>query len=172
MSADTRKLILVDTNVALEAYRVGCLKPLCTHHRIVMVTKCVEETQTGLHLRDSSDTIPIDLLRSSLAEIPEVSRRGLAALDLRLPNGPYLDDGEKHLLAHALERADSFLLCGPDKAMVRGAHKLGMIERLVSLEQIAKEAHVAKRQLGKLGTHFRSVWLEEERTKALMGLIT
>jgi hypothetical protein len=119
VSENTKKVVLADTNVLLEAHRIGCLKALCAQHSIVTVRKCIEETQTGFHLRPPEGTISREFLQSSLLEIAEVSKLELATLELRLPSGPYLDDGEKHLLAYALTRSDSYSLCGPDRAMIR-----------------------------------------------------
>ena len=45
-----------------------------------------------------------------------------------------LDIGEASLWAHALNRDDAWVLCGPDKASVRFGVRLGFRERLVSLE--------------------------------------
>jgi hypothetical protein len=171
VSANARKVVLVDTNILIEAHRTGCLNALCTRHHVVSVCKCIEETQTGHGNRTPDETIPLDLLKSSLAEINPVSVTELAALELQLLTGPYLDPGEKHLLAHAITRTDFYLLCGPDKAMVRAAHKLALIDRLISLDQLATEAHVAGRQRKRLRPNFKTQWLEEERTKVRLGHI-
>ena len=47
-----------------------------------------------------------------------------------------LDAGERELWAHALTRADAWVLCGPDKASLRIGIRLGLRDRLVSLEQL------------------------------------
>jgi hypothetical protein len=171
VSESTKKIVLVDTNVLLEAHRTGCLKALCAQYSIVTVSKCIEETQTGFHLRRPEDTIAREFLLSSLADVAEVSEVKLATLELRLPSGPYLDDGEKHLLAHALTRSDAYLLCGPDRAMIRAAAKLNLTERLVSLGQLAVEANVGNRQIKLLSENFGKRWLEDERAKAVFGIL-
>jgi hypothetical protein len=113
----------------------------------------------------------MEFLRSSLAEINPVSDVQIATLELRLAKGPALDDGEKHLLAHAITRQDFYLLCGPDKAMIRAANVLTIMEKVVSLSELATEAHVAARQLQRLGPNFKKPWLEEERAKVRLGYI-
>jgi hypothetical protein len=171
VSENTKKVVLADTNVLLEAHRIGCLKTLCAQHLIVTVSKCIEETQTGFHLRPPEGTIPRESLQSALSQIAEVSKIEVATIELRLPTGPYLDDGEKHLLAHALTRTDSYLLCGPDRAMIRAAVKLNLSEKLVSLAQLAAEANVGTRQLKLLRENFGKRWLEDERAKAVLGIL-
>jgi hypothetical protein len=168
---NAKKIVLADTNVLLEAHRTGCLKALCAQHSIVTVSKCIEETQTGFHLRPPEDTISREFLLSSLSKIAEVSKIELATLELRLPSGPYLDEGEKHLLAYALTRSDSYLLCGPDRAMIRAAAKLNLIERLISLGQLAAEANIGNRQIKLLSENFGKRWLEDERAKAVFGIL-
>jgi hypothetical protein len=171
VSSNAKKIVLVDTNILIEAHRTGCLTALCAHHHVVSVNKCIEESQTGYGNRSPEETIPLDVLRSSLAEINAVSEIEIAALELQLPSGPYLDEGDNHLLAHAIARKDFYLLCGPDKAMVRAAYKLAFIERLVSLDQLATEAHIAGRQVKRLRPNFKTQWLEEERVKVRLGHI-
>ena len=47
-----------------------------------------------------------------------------------------LDQGEASLWAHALNRNDDWILCGPDRASLRCGVRLGFRERLVSLEEL------------------------------------
>ena len=169
MSEIEPKIILADTNALLEAYRVGCLKTICSIHRIITVEKCVEETQTGFQNRDHDETIPRQLIEEIIT-IQSVSDLDRAKLLLKLPNGPHLDDGELHLLAHALTRNDAWLMAGADIALIRAVEKLGHIERLISLGEVARLSHIGSNQLGRIARHHQKPWLDEQRLAALMGL--
>ena len=63
-----------------------------------------------------------------------------AAVLLRDPLAANLDLGERSLWAHALTRADAWVLCGPDKASLRFGVRLGFRDRLVALEGLFKDA--------------------------------
>ena len=93
-----------------------------------------------------------------------------AELTLQLSSGPHLDDGERHLIAHALSRADTWLLCGPDKASIKALHKLGQIDRVVTLEALMRDAGMGRRQIEKLAPNYTDAWLAKLRTSLALGL--
>ena len=92
--------ILVDTNVIIEAHRVGCWRGMASEFRLITVEKVVEETQTGHQNRAEEQHIDQATLREQLDQVAAVSRSQLAAIDLDYP-AHGLDAGEHHLVAFA-----------------------------------------------------------------------
>lgn len=128
--------VLVDTMVILEAHRTGCLGVLTARYRVETVAKCLEEAQTGNHRRSRDSRIAeADLLRG-LAAVHPVKKHDRAAILTCDPMASNLDDGERELWAHARQREDAWLLCGPDMASLRLGVRLGYRDRLVSLEHL------------------------------------
>lgn len=161
------QIVLVDTNVIIEAIRTHCWAALRGHYGIATVEKCVEEARTGDAYRPGYVAVEDEDLRERLAW-HKVSRGEQATLVLREPRAESLDAGERHLWAHALTRQDAWLATTADAAAVRVAVHLGWKDRLVSLEQLTSDcgARIAARQLNK---QFRNEALSEWRTRALLN---
>ena len=152
--------MLVDANVIIESHRIGAWRALAGGYRIETVADCVTETQTGFQLRRSEQSIALGELRASLAEEHPVGDRERAELLIRI-EGIALDRGEESLWAHALGRNDGWFLCGPDRASLRCGVRLGLGDRIVSLEVLlervghrAREARVAPKR------HYTRQWQE------------
>jgi hypothetical protein len=120
--------VLVDTNAILECFRVGGWRALAGGYGVETVEECMTETQTGYQRRQPEQQINGAELRASLVSVhsvgdPELARVAVSAPDIAL------DIGERCLWAHALTRADAWVLCGPDKASLRFGVRLGLRER-------------------------------------------
>lgn len=167
--------VFVDTNVILEAFKTGCWAAICDRYAIETVEKCIEETQTG----DPDDPrrvhVDRDTLVAGLEGRHNVSRRDLAALILKHPHCQGLDDGEQHLLAWMQANgvaSDSLILISTaDKAAIVATNKMGLIDSLVALETIARDAGVARGPLDQLAGHYSGGWLDEVKTKIRLGII-
>lgn len=133
-----REPVLVDTNVILEAFRVGAWRALSGGYRLETVEDCTTETQTGFQRRRPEQRIDADTLRSSFAAVHAVDDTQLAAVAIQA-GGIALDPGEQSLWGHAMTRKDAWTLCGPDKASLRFGIRLGHRERLVALEWLLDE---------------------------------
>lgn len=149
--------VLVDTNVILEAHRIGAWRALAGGYRVETVEECVTETQTGYQRRRPEQQIDAGQLRASLAAVHHVDLRELAAAAVRAPDIA-LDVGEHALWAHALGRTDTWVLCGPDKASLRFGVRLGHRGRLVALERLLADA--GYRAKGTLKPAYTIAWLE------------
>lgn len=160
------QVILVDTNIIIEAVRVGCWSALTAHFRIETVAKCCEEARTGDLRRAGYVQVSEKDLQTRLT-VHGVSDIELANLALRDPDCSRLDDGERHLWAHGLGRNDEWLSCCCDHAAVNAAVRLGWQDRLVALEELANHAG-AKAALKNLKSQFRSARLSEWRTAAML----
>ena len=127
--------MLVDANVVIEAHRVAAWRALAGGYGVETVEDCITETQTGFQLRREELAIASDELRASLAAVHAVSDRERAELAIRI-QGIALDRGEESLWAHARGRDDDWFLCGPDRASLRCGVRLGLQDRIVSLETL------------------------------------
>lgn len=147
--------MLADTNVILEAHRVGSWRALASGYGVETVEDCVTETQTGFQRRRSERQVDVRGLRASLAAVHPVGNRERAEMALRA-HGIVLDRGEASLWAHALHRDDAWVLCEPDKASLRFGVRMGFRERLVSLERLLNDA--GHRPRSPLRTAYTKTW--------------
>ena|ERR1019366_505595 len=150
--------ILVDTNIIVECHRTACWNALTGGYRIETVETCHTETQTGFQRRRPEQQITADAL-SRLANVAAVTDVERAAAAVRDPHIAVLDPGERDLWAHALTRTDAWVLCGPDKASLRLGVRLGLRDRLVSLEELLND--VGHRPRIPLRDNYSVRWLAE-----------
>ena len=90
-----------------------------------------------------------------------------ARFRLEYADADRLDRGERDLLALACGRTDVFELCSCDKAAVRAAHVLGILDCMVSLETLADT--VGTRPNPALRSQFTETRMREWRTALLLG---
>jgi hypothetical protein len=136
MNKDDR--VLIDSNAIIEAHRLRCWSNLFAFFSIETVEMCVLECASGsrqLH----RDYVPVDTcaLRQNAVvhTVNDVMRRELICQE---PSAIDIDDGERDLLAFAITLPpNAFLICSPDKACMKVAAKLGLLDRLVSLQALA-----------------------------------
>lgn len=159
------QVLLVDTNIIIEAFRTRYWKALCGHFSVETVEACYQEALAGDPLRPGYVKVDANELASGLRAQHKVSELELVQLDLQLPAAGTLDAGERHLLAHGLTRSDAWLASCADRAGVRAALALGWEERVVSLEKLAR----AVGQRPSLAGHYSESWLSEVRTDHLLG---
>ena len=150
--------ILVDTNVILECHRTGGWNALTGGYRIETVETCVAETQTGFQRRRPEQQISADAL-SRLADVAVVTDADRANAAVQDSHFAVLDPGERDLWAHALTRTDAWALCGPDKASLRLGVRLGLRDRLVSLEEL--QTDIGYRPKTPLRDNYTVRWLAD-----------
>lgn len=160
------QVVLVDTNVIIEAHRVKCWKALADYFSLETVEKCVEETQTGAQNRSPEENIDQAGLKKSLRAIHPVSQ--LERMEFSLRNAVPLDPGERDLLAHAASRTDAWILSSPDKAAMRAASVEGWLDRLVSLEALCIDLRI--RLASDLKRNYTTEWHSTEAVKLRLGL--
>ena len=117
------------------SWSLASWRALTGGYGVETVEDCVTETQTGFQRRRPEQRIDAGELRASLAVVHSVEDHERAELAIRVPD-IILDRGEASLWAHALQRGDAWVLCGPDKASLRFGVRMGLRERLVSLERL------------------------------------
>ena len=154
--------VLVDTNVIIEANRLDVWNRLFGSYRLDTVTKCVEECDTGNQRR--SNLVPIDTKAIiKILKPKNVIDKQIANLILCCNQAEDLDPGEKHLLSYALTLTDdTYYVCSPDKACMRVAYGLGMLDRFISLEELMRGC--GAKVVG-LRTNYLKSWLERFKTE-------
>ena len=159
-----RGTVLVVTNVILEAHRTGSWRALTGGYRVETVEDCLTKTQTGFQLRRPKRHIDETELRDRLADVHAVEDLERAVLAIRAGNIA-LDRGEASLWAHALNRDDDWILCGPDKASLRCGVRLELRERLVSMEGLLDDVG------HRLGTALRAAYTRQWHERMLGELV-
>lgn len=166
MPFQRNQIVLVDTNVVIEAHRTGCWNQLAEYFRLCTVEKVIEETQTGFQLRRAEQQIDRTVLRASMHEIADITDEMRFNFNIR--NGhPTLDDGERDLLVHAETLRNAWLLNSPDMAVIRFANSRGWLDQLVSLE--AMNAHLRSRLRETFCENYTERWLSTQKTDFLLG---
>ena len=101
------QVVLVDTNIIIEAVRTNCWTAITAHFIIETVDKCCEEARTGRAHRPGYVEIDEAALRTRLT-VRRITETEMAALGLRDAEIFHLDPGELELWAHALSRTDAW----------------------------------------------------------------
>jgi len=163
----TPSLVLVDTNVIIEAVRTGCWAGITGRLTLESVEACRNETLAG-----SADTIPgyVAVTRDDIGRlfavhsVDDVTR---AAFKLAYADADGMDPGEHDLVAHACSLPEQdWVLCSPDKASIRAAVALGFGDQVSSLEDLARA--VGARPAPPLRRQYTSAWLSSFRTKVVL----
>jgi hypothetical protein len=161
-------LILVDTCVIIEAHRTGTWSALHRGFHLETVETCIIEAQTGKANRLQPMVSDVEL-RQCFRNVSNVSALERATHAANF-NGelPDLDPGELDLWIHALQRKDSWFLCGPDRASMKFGCELGHQDQLVSLAQALDLLNVGT---GGLKDHYRSRWLADVKVNFTLGIL-
>jgi len=158
------QIVLVDTNIIIEAVRTRCWKALAGHFTVETVEKCLEEARTGDPMRRKYVAVEPEHLRG-VNKAHAVTPLEKLRLAVTLPTADELDAGEQELFAHASGRTDTWIGCCADRAAVKAAFALGWKDRIVSLEVLAQSVGAKP----ELKMHFRERWLSDLRTAFLLG---
>lgn len=157
-------IVLIDTNVILEAHRVSCWRALSEYFSLHTVDKVIEETQTGYQNRRPEQTIDESELKVTFKHIEMISDLQVIQFDMSNPKGLPLDDGEKALIiyAHMIDK-NFWFLNSPDKAAIKYACTCGWGDGIVSLEAMSKHLKLSLKQPMK--QNFTESWLAQEKFK-------
>lgn len=161
--------VLVDTNVIIECHAIGCWASLAGTHEVETVEQCILETQTGMQRRRPEQRIDEAVLRTSLHAVHEVTEEQLA--EVMLLGGGAIDEGERHLWAHALSRgsADPWILCGPDRGSLRFGYNAGLQANLISLEELFTQRNLPYPR--GLHEHYGRAWHSQQLTQLRLGIL-
>ena len=157
--------VYVDTNVILESHRCSCWKALAGTFALDTVCRCIEECATG-NRSACAVQVDCDELAHQLAP-KSVQPEWVADLTMCLGGQVFLDPGEAELLAYVIHDTDAWFICSPDRAAIRAAWLLGLLDRVVALEAMASQTGSRP----PLRRHFTEPWLAQVRTDlALEGM--
>ncbi|WP_281213675.1 hypothetical protein [Shewanella insulae] len=150
-------IILIDANVIIEADKLKTWKAIAGAYNLHTVETVVKEALRkpaqgqGISMTEAS-------LRGSFSTIHTVSEDESADWILSYPEllDSAIDDGERDLLTyfHCCGDKKIWFLCGPDVGAMKGLHGMGLLDRLVSLEQLQKNCGIKN----KIQNHFNQKW--------------
>jgi hypothetical protein len=167
--------VFADTNVILEAFRTNCWTAISNHFAIETLQKRDEETLTGYPGDPRHIAVTPAELSAGLAHQHQVSRKELATLVLDHPACSTLDDGETHLFAWLSARkilpSTLIVVTTADKAALVASNRLGWLDCVTSLEDLARRAGVGRVNLDALALQYRDDWLSCIKTKIRPGII-
>ena len=163
--AGSKRMILLDTNIIIEAVRTGCWNGLRGHHELVTVEKCREEARSGAARKPGYVVVEDHHLNTGI-QIVSVTDTDRAHLFVECSEAMGLDQGEKDLWAHAYSRADDWSAACADQAAVRVAMQLGWGDRLISLEELVRSAGARTKK--ELKTHYTTRVLSNWRTRFML----
>lgn len=152
--------VLLDNNTIGDAVDLGVWDGLLGAYSGQLETVAEVEAEAGTYFRQMANGVALMKSLRKL-QIHDVSKSEQAALAINLP-GVDLDAGERDLWAHSINRKDAWILCGPDKASIRAAVRLGLKDRLISLEQLLEDAGLSKKGLPQNQT---KKWLDRVRSE-------
>ena len=162
-------VVLVDTNVVMEAVRTRCWNAITGGVRVETVEECRDEARRGD--RGRPGYLPVsdaDLAR--MRAVHGVGEMERVTFSLAYPDAQNMDAGERDLFAHAFARSargdDVWIVCSADKACVRAAVALGWHERMHSLGALVAAVGAVPRPA--LLDHFGERWLSTCRTEFLL----
>jgi hypothetical protein len=138
-------VVLLDNNAIGDAVDLGVWKGLTGAYAGQLETVSEVADEAGTYFRRKADAAE---LMESLRRLPahEVTDGERADLVTRT-EGLALDKGERDLWSHAVGRTGSWILCGPDRASLRAAVRLGLQDRLISLEALLEQAGLSTKNL-------------------------
>ena len=127
----------MDNNAIGAAVDAGLWRALSGGYRLETVDQVADEA--GTYFRKLPNHVELAADFEARVKVHPVSEDERSALLTRI-EGIALDPGELDLWAHALPRTGEWIFCGPDKASMRTAMRLGLRERVVSLEHLLRDA--------------------------------
>jgi hypothetical protein len=133
---------------------------------VITVERIAEELAAGDRFRSDYVDIDVEELPSRIT-VEKVEQTEIINLELELAGKVIMDEGEKELLAHARSRSGEWTICSPDNSSIRAAIILGIHERLISLEDLARKA--GSRPV--LEKQYREKWLRRKVTQFLLDVI-
>lgn len=153
--------IFIDTNAIQAAHRSACWNALRKFYKLETASFCLEEAvRSNRNGRKLVDRSIDDLKKEVVAH--DVTDAHRAVLLYALQGRVDLDDGERDLLSIAMSfKGDVWWLCGPDKATLRAMYLLGSMDRMCSLQLLARNAGVNN---GQLEVQYTEKWLSAKRT--------
>ena len=156
--------VLLDNCAISACFEAGAWNALCGYFQLETVEEVASEAATGAANRAIID--PAEF--RSKVKVHEVSRKARLDKQSEYADLSRLDDGERDLWVHALDRTGSWILCGPDTASIRFGVRAGHADKLISLEELLKKmGYTIKKPLK---GHQTAAWLRARVSEFTMEL--
>lgn len=161
-------IVLIDTNAIIEAHRVACWQEVTGFFAVETVEKCVEECASGKQHRKHYTPVDTTALRERI-RVHDVNEAMRMSLLLEEPHAVDIDAGEQDLLSYALATNEiAYIICSPDVACMKVAARLGMIDRLVSLEKLLSSSGGGSRDFRE---NYTERWHRKKRNTIAIDLL-
>jgi hypothetical protein len=158
--------LLMDSNAIIDSHTFKCWKTLHKNYSVETVQKCVEECVSGANRLKKVPIVEIDLISQLSAPPHPVDNQMRAELAARIGGVP-MDDGERDLMAFVITQdPKALIVCGPDKALVRAAARLKLLDNIVSLEQAAVAVGWSRKF--RWDDKNTTSWLRQTKTQVLL----
>jgi hypothetical protein len=161
-------LILLDTSAIIEANKLKFWNALEKGFQLETVRKCIDEIKAGNFRGGTRLNIDVNRLAKGIV-IRDVNREILTTAVLASDGKlGHVDLGERDLIAYAFSRPEgAFFISAQDKACIRVGGVLGLLERFISLEEMAITVGVRT----PLELQFTKRWLSSMKTQFRLGTL-
>lgn len=161
-------LILLDTSAIIEANKLKFWNALEKGFQLETVRKCIDEIKAGNFRGGTRITIDVNRLAKGIV-VREVNREMLTSAVLASDGKlGHVDLGERDLIAYAFSRPEgSLFISAQDKACIRVGGVLGLLDRFISLEEMAVTVGVRT----SLDLQFTKKWLLNMKTQFRLGTL-
>lgn len=169
MGLESGDTIYLDATAIIEAHAVGIWRPLVGGFRLATAGKCFQEVAAGNRPGGGRALVDLARIRREIV-VHQVDEKAL--VEAVLAGGldiSRLHPGEKELLALVRTREGEWFISSQDLGCLRGGKALGLLDRFVSLEEIARVAGV-RRQVA-FRDHYTKQWLIAMRTRLRLGTL-
>lgn len=160
---ETGERLLLDTNVIIEAHRVNCWKLLLDQFILESTEECCREAAGGYTRRGGYVAVDVAVLRKDIRihkPTPDMMTKATATA----LNFQSIDPGEREVLAIAFADAALRRVGTADRIAIQVASQLGLLERVVSLEEILQATGDSRALL----KHHTKKWLSDIKLQLLL----
>ena len=168
------KRVFVDTNVIIEAFRVGCWKGLCKNCSVETVEKVVQEALAGDPTARNYVVVDKDELLNTLSAVHPVDDLMRARFSLAIERPEALDAGEADLLAFLYSQGPGFdsclILSTADMAAISAAGEINLLDNMEALQVLAKQFGISNEQVANIRRQFSKEWLAGIKIQVVMGV--
>jgi hypothetical protein len=148
---------MLDTNVIIEAHRTRCWNAVVKGFALETTKECADEAGRG----DQSDPLYVAVQVSQMSQVVTVDPAWHEPVKARSVFFSLLQPGEQELLVYAYHDQSLPWASTADTAAVRAGHELGLLDRFVTLEELARLVGARPN----LRRHFTNAWLSRLRTE-------
>jgi len=156
--------IVLDTNAIIEAHRVKCWKLMLEYFAVESTEECCREAASGESRTAGYVVVDVPAMREAIRihrpPAAMIARAATTALNFQS-----IDPGEREVLAVAMADPRLQRIGTADRIAIQVASQLGLLDRVVSLEEILETVGDSR----PLMAHHCKKWLSDIRLQLLLG---